>query len=596
MKNQTDLQTALNGLADVMPDGLAFFDNEWNYRYTNQAVRTYFRFSESSVIGKDIWTCTSEGNGPAFLPAYERARTEKKQLDVEEYYPHIDRWFLNQIIPCSDGVAVIFRDISKQKNALRLSDFHQRTYRELLLHLPGLSYRCINDGEWTLEFVSEGSVKLLGVLPEDIIADRQRHFYDRVLPDYRDKLMHSWGSSIRKEGKFLAEYPILSTQGEIRWMREKAIAFYGENGELQSVDGIVLDITEQKDHEQKVQYLLRHDSLTGLYNRVHFEVERKRLDRIESLPLAVIIGDINGLKMINDALGEKTGDELIKKTAEILRAGCGPNDVIGRTGGDEFGILMPNTDQKEADERVRQIRESFAVYNKSVNNDLLGINLSIGYAVKDLPDILIDSTFKLAGDFLGKKKLLERKSYHSAIVKSIKSTMNARSEETDQHAERLIKLTKSMGSILNLQQMDLNELELFSTLHDIGKIGVPDQILNKPGRLTDEEWIMMKRHSEIGYRIAISSPELMPIADAILAHHERWDGTGYPRGIAGNDIPLASRILAVADAYDAMTQDRVYRKAMEPRLALEEIRRNSGSQFDPQVVSAFLRLLVEESF
>ena len=594
MKNQTDLQTAMNGLVDVMPDGLVYFDSKWTYQYVNRAAEVIFCFDQSTVIGKDIWTCMSEGNGPVYLPSYEKAMNDNRQVDVEEYYPHLDRWLLNQIIPYGNGVAVVFHDISKQMKVQKNFDFHKRNCRELLLNLPGISYRCVNDGEWTLEFVSEGCIKLLGISPKAIIADRQKNFYDRILPEYRDKLLTSWGASIRNEGNFFAEYPISNSTGEVIWMREKAIASYGDNGELQAVDGIVFDITEQKNHEKKVQYLMRHDFLTGLYNRVYFEAERKRLDRVDFLPLTVIIGDINGLKMINDALGEQVGDGMIKKTAEILIANCGPNDVIGRIGGDEFGILMPNTDEKAADERVRQIRESFVVYNKSVSNDLLGINLSIGYAVKDMPDILIDSTFKLAGDYLGKRKLLERKSYHSAIVKSIKSTMNARSQETDEHAERLIKLTKSMGSMLNLPQMELNELELFSTLHDIGKIGVPDQILNKPGKLTDDEWILMKRHSEIGYRIAMSSPELMPIADAILAHHERWDGNGYPRGIAGNEIPLSSRILAVADAYDAMTQDRVYRKAMEQRVAVEEIRRNSGSQFDPQVVSAFLRLLVSE--
>jgi diguanylate cyclase (GGDEF)-like protein len=594
MTNQTNLQTALNGLVDVMPDGLILFDREWKYLYANHSAQAYFHFNESSVIGKDIWTCTAEGLGPAILPAYERARSENRQIDVEEYYPNLDRWLLNQIIPYNDSVAVVFHDISKQKNAKDQIEFHKKNCHELLLKLPGLSYRCVNDGRWTLEFISEGSLDLLGISPHEVIADRQKYFYDRVLPEYRDALKDSWRSSIHKDGKFFADYPISDSRGDVHWIREKAMAFYGDNGDLLAVDGIVFDITEQKNHEQKVQYLMRHDFLTGLYNRVYFEEERKRLDRIECLPLTVIIGDINGLKMINDALGEQVGDGLIKKTAEILQASCGPNDVIGRTGGDEFGILMPNADQNDADERVRQIREAFALYNKSVSNDLLGINLSIGYAVKDLPDILIDSTFKLAGDYLGKKKLLERKSYHSAIVKSIKSTMNARSQETDLHAERLIKLTKSMGSILNLPQMELNELELFSTLHDIGKIGVPDHILNKPGKLTDDEWLLMRHHSETGYRIAMSSPELMPIADAILAHHERWDGMGYPRGIAGNEIPLAARILAVADAFDAMTQDRVYRKAMEPQLAMEEIQKNSGSQFDPQVVEAFLEYLTCE--
>jgi len=171
--------------------------------------------------------------------------------------------------------------------------------------------------------------------------------------------------------------------------------------------------------------------------------------------------------------------------------------------------------------------------------------------------------------------------------------MFAKSQETEDHEERLANLTKTMGEKMNLHQIELNELELLASLHDIGKVGISDRILNKPGRLSPDEWEEMKTHSEIGYRIAMSSPELMPIADYILSHHERWDGTGYPQGLAGSKIPLASRIIAVADAFDAMTQDRVYRKSMPLQSALDEIRRNAGTQFDPDVANTFLQLMSE---
>jgi HD-GYP domain-containing protein (c-di-GMP phosphodiesterase class II) len=144
---------------------------------------------------------------------------------------------------------------------------------------------------------------------------------------------------------------------------------------------------------------------------------------------------------------------------------------------------------------------------------------------------------------------------------------------------------------LNLSEMELYELELFVTLHDLGKVGIDDRILTKPGRLTPEEWEEMKKHPEIGYRIAVSSPELAPIADLILSHHERWDGRGYPRGLEGENIPLLARILTIADAYDAMTEDRVYRNAMTKEDAIAEIKRNSGEQFDPVIVESFMKVV-----
>ena len=146
---------------------------------------------------------------------------------------------------------------------------------------------------------------------------------------------------------------------------------------------------------------------------------------------------------------------------------------------------------------------------------------------------------------------------------------------------------------MDLTDAQLNELELLSTLHDIGKIGINDNILNKPGKLTEDEWVDMKKHPEIGYRIAMTTPELVPIADYILSHHEHWDGSGYPQGSKREEIPLLSRIIAVADAYDAMTSDRPYRRAMTKNAAIEEIKKNAGTQFDPYIAELFLNILNE---
>jgi HD-GYP domain-containing protein (c-di-GMP phosphodiesterase class II) len=170
-----------------------------------------------------------------------------------------------------------------------------------------------------------------------------------------------------------------------------------------------------------------------------------------------------------------------------------------------------------------------------------------------------------------------------------------RSFETKEHADRIGQFSTIIGKRLSLSQDDLDRLRLFALLHDIGKIGISDQILNKPAALDEDELALMRTHPEIGYRIAMASPELATIADLILAHHERWDGEGYPNHIAGEKIPLLSRILAVTDAYDAMTEDRVYRKALTREKAMEEIKKNSGTQFDPHIASVFLEILEQEN-
>ena len=264
------------------------------------------------------------------------------------------------------------------------------------------------------------------------------------------------------------------------------------------------------------------------------------------------------------------------------------NDILARYGGDEFSIILPNMNGDKAYDLTKKIKKLCEEYNKTVNNESFGISISLGYATKMNKDEDIDLIIRTAEDYMYKHKLLESTSSHSDIVSSIKATMFERSYETQQHADRLSKLSRDIGVHLNFTQAQLDDLELLATLHDIGKVGVDDRILNKPGKLEEKEWLEMKKHSEIGYRIAMASPELVPIAEYILYHHERWDGMGYPSGLNKENIPLPSRILAAVDAYDAMTQDRVYRKAMSKEAAVEELRKNAGTQFDPVIIDIFI--------
>ena len=187
-----------------------------------------------------------------------------------------------------------------------------------------------------------------------------------------------------------------------------------------------------------------------------------------------------------------------------------------------------------------------------------------------------------------RRKLLEHKSTHGAMISSIKATMTETSHETEEHSERMVKLSRALGRELKLSDQQLVDLDLVSTLHDIGKICIHEKILAKPGKLTREEWAEIKKHPEAGYRITQASSELTRVAQYILCHHERWDGKGYPSGLAGQSIPLLSRVIAVVDAYDAMTQDRPYRKAMAREVAIEEIVLNAGTQFDPDIARIFV--------
>jgi len=317
------------------------------------------------------------------------------------------------------------------------------------------------------------------------------------------------------------------------------------------------------------------------------------LDKENQLPLSVISGDINGLKLVNDAFGHAEGDKLIIECAKIIESCCRQGDILARTGGDEFGIIMPKTDSATAFEVMRNIQIALEKFDSEIDI-VYQHSVSLGYATKEKIEEEIGYILKNAEDHMYQRKLLEISSVHSAIIVSIKTALFEKSNETEAHAERLVNLSKAIGRALGLSQAELDKLELLATLHDIGKVGIRDYVLTKPAMLNESEWAEMKRHPEIGYRIAMTSPDLVPVAEGILCHHEWWNGGGYPKGICGENIPLLSRIIAVVDAFDAMTNDRPYRKAMGLTAALETIRKNAGTQFDPTIAEIFFDIMSKE--
>jgi diguanylate cyclase (GGDEF)-like protein/PAS domain S-box-containing protein len=403
-----------------------------------------------------------------------------------------------------------------------------------------------------------------------------------------DEIMMSEKKSRRNEE--LVTYP----DGRKVYLETLKTPYYDQDGANLGLIGISRDITERKQNEAEILYLSQHDVLTGLHNRSYYEAQRKRLDHPDYLPLSLVIGDINGLKLINDAFGHGEGDKLLISIAKIMADCARPQDVLVRTGGDEFVMLLPQTSYQEAGTLVETIKKACEAGYK-LDNELIITSISLGFATKRNEHESLEKVFKLAEESMYRKKLLEYKSFHSAVLNSIKTTLFEKSNETEAHAERMANLAKQLGRVLGLDQEDLVSLELVATLHDIGKISIDSKLLKKNSPLTESEWAEIKKHPEVGYRIAQTVPELRKIAEYILCHHERWDGNGYPQGLKGEEIPLLARILAIVDAYDAMTQDRSYRKAMAEPEAITELQRHAGSQFDPALVAVFITEVIEKN-
>lgn len=369
-----------------------------------------------------------------------------------------------------------------------------------------------------------------------------------------------------------------------------------KDGNDKIIAGVVvfLDITERKKQEEEIVYLGYHDSLTGLYNRAFFEEEVRRLEVDRQLPLSIIMGDINGLKLINDSFGHELGDKLIIEIANIIKSACREEDIVARFGGDEFCILLPKSNEEITQNICNRIYKKCEEREKSSVSEVPFISISLGYTTRTLAREPIDMIMRDAEAAMYKHKLLETRSLRSSIVSSIISTLRERYIETETHSDRMKKLCRATGVALGISDSKLDDLELLALLHDIGKIAISDTLINKTSGLTNEEWEEMKRHTEIGYHITQSTIEFQQISEYILTHHEKWDGSGYPRQMKGEDIPLLSRIISVVDAYDAMVNDRPYRKALTQEAAIEELQNNAGTQFDPKIVDVFIHKVLKK--
>lgn len=386
-------------------------------------------------------------------------------------------------------------------------------------------------------------------------------------------------------------HTLRGADGEARSISDSAAPVLDGEGRALGAVLVFRDVTDSRRRESEIEYLNYHDVLTGLYNRAFFDEESRRLDTERQLPISVIMGDVNGLKLTNDVFGHAEGDNLLKRIAVILKECCRNEDIVARVGGDEFCILLPSTPYDAASDICRRIYARCEKVGGSLPGGSAKLSISLGCATKTEGKESIAGVMKAAEDAMYRRKLLESRSQHTLLISSIRSTLFEKSFEAERHAKRLIANSKAVALVLGLPDDQLGDMELFALLHDIGKIAIDSRILTKPGALTEAEWAEMRKHPEVGFRIAKSSPDLAHIAEYILCHHERWDGAGYPQGLRGTSIPLLARILLVADAYDAMTQDNVYRRALGRDTAFRELMRNAGTQFDPNIVWVFLELL-----
>lgn len=437
-------------------------------------------------------------------------------------------------------------------------------------------------------FCNSSGLKMLGYQDQNQLIGKNMHL--QIHHSYRDKTP----MALEECKIYQALHTGMGTHvnDEVFWRADNSsfdVEYYSypqfKNGQIVGAVVTFVDYTNRKEAEKAIRYLSYHDSLTGLYNRRYFDEVINSFDHKDKLPTAIIVGDMNNLKLTNDIFGHKAGDVLIKAIAAVFEKVCGKNDIVARTGGDEFAVIMPNTNENKAQTAVKKIHQHVnAIKIKAIKG-----SISLGLAVKDNPNQDIINVLQNAEDQMYHNKTADSHRFNAKIIKDILQDLHNRSPREKIHARNVSNLAAKIGTAMSLSEDEMNRLKQVGYMHDIGKVALDDSLLNKQSQLSATEKQKFINHALIGYRILNSCEKTMVYADSVVAHHENWDGSGYPNNLEGEEIPKLARIIAVAECYDAITNP-LNQDAKTHQYAVQYLEQNAGKKFDPLVVESLIKV------
>ncbi|MFA6627404.1 MAG: HD domain-containing phosphohydrolase, partial [Bacilli bacterium] len=473
------------------------------------------------------------------------------------------------------GVVIIFRNITDDLNLAR----HILMERQRLQRVVEASTDLLleADVEKTITSVSGKGLERLRVSVQDLIGKKisdvfidslDNHDYAYYQALLGNTYIYDWEYHLKEQ---------------VIWFESTVSPILDENKTVIGIINIARETTERKQKQIEIEFLSTHDGLTQISNRHYFVQKMETLDCPYHYPLGVFMADMNGLKLVNDVFGHQIGDEALKIIADIFKQSFRSEDVVARVGGDEFAVILTNTTYERMLSRKTLIQSRIS--DASVEN--VPLSIAIGFHLKTSLDQPMDEIVKSAEAAMYEDKRQISRVYHQKLIVTFKKNLYHQYPQEQIHAEKTFEYCKRLIECCDLSPEDVRQLDLASQVHDIGKIFIPKPIYQKPDKLTMAEYKVVQSHANQSYQMLKNAQTYEFVADIVFHHHERWDGHGYPRGLKGSEIPLLSRILAIADAMAAMTRDRPYHKKIKEKQAINELKLGSGTAYDPQIVAKF---------
>lgn len=434
------------------------------------------------------------------------------------------------------------------------------------------------DNEGFVITVNPVAMKILKCSKEDLFEHQISKCYKRVDPLTKEEVPFHL-TDLHKNRQVL----IKNSDGRVIPVEESVVAILDAYEKKTGLVVAFKDISEKLEKQREIEYLSYHDQLTGLYNRRFFEEELKRLNSKRNYPLSVIMFDVNGLKLVNDAFGHESGDLLLKTISSQLKDTLRSDDIVARIGGDEFVALMPRTEEGELIKLIQRFKSQVGLH--SVNR--VPVSVSVGYSQMTQEEPSFATAFRVAEDHMYEDKLKQSAGFKQQVLNSIEKGLLESDPSQVIHRDMVVFWSEFIGRQLEESTVRLEQLRTAARFHDIGKIAIaPSSVLISPLEKVDEE-IQFMKHPEIGYHILKSVDEYMEISEWVLSHHEAWDGSGYPRGLKQNEINFYARILSVSEAIGTALSEN----GGTIIGALESVKRLSGTKYDPDIVCALERAI-----